>query len=653
MMRIGSIVLVGLTTLGCVSLVGCMDDAAQQHANAAKAIDEAAIQLSMLSPDADIAGQGAQRVLNTLRSVDVQSGPLASVRSALSAKAQLVLGEASLAQSRMARREVALLGGRIEARFRSLQRLQSFAQNVPFSPRQLGADALERGIDDRSARRRQSEVQIDAIQQEIDKLSLQRDQDAREIAESRNISHEQRAVALQTGNTSSIPDLEHAGASLASLAPLETRLELLGMSIATLKDQQRQLRLVVDGETSTIEAIETESADLRGFISARSGQVDSMQDRIQTLRRDLLTDASALASAEAGPLHDSATAAMGHFDAAASDAKRAARQAGSNAMADRVLELAARQSSLTTSVSRFMSLNRNASLLDRLASQGNLDDAAALRDQARSLATQRDDAMETARTAAQAAVAIADQLGDGVTAEAIRSRLGSMQDLLEGKPITVTETVVVPPAPMPEQPVPSGDAAGGAPAAAAITFIKGISLASMGDPAGVMEAKSASDCTAAPAICELLDVAVQLVPAMARVNSLAAKTFTGPNAMGIQMAQGMLDPEAMKAMLAPMLDSLSATQSTIDNNTATVLVTSALGESYNLTLTLKDGAWLVTAGTMDSGQNLTGPETIAPLRKILAEIEMLKTQIESGQIDSAESYLKQFEAIAAELQELN
>ncbi len=53
MMRIGSIVLVGLTTLGCVSLVGCMDDAAQQHADAAKAIDEAAIQLSMLSPDAD------------------------------------------------------------------------------------------------------------------------------------------------------------------------------------------------------------------------------------------------------------------------------------------------------------------------------------------------------------------------------------------------------------------------------------------------------------------------------------------------------------------------------------------------------------------------------------------------------------------------
>ena len=651
-MRIGSIVLVGVTTLGCVSLGGCTDDAARQHADAAQAINNAAIELSMLSPDSDTAAQGAQRVLNTLRSIDVQSGSLEGVRSALSAKAELILGTASLTQSRVARREVALLGGRIEARLLSLQRLQSFAENVPFTPRQLGADALERGIDDRNAQRRQGKMQIDTLQQEIDKLSLQRDQDARAIAESRYISHEQRALALQTGNTSSIPDIEHAGASLASLAPLETRLELLGMSIAALKDQQRQLQLVVDGDTSTIEAIETESADLRGFISARSGQVDAMQNRIQTLRRDLLTDASALATAETGVLHDKATAAMGHFDAAASNAKRAARQTGSNAMADRALELAARQSALTTSVSRFMSLNRNAFLLDRLASQGDMDDTAALRDQARSLATRRDDAMETARTAAQAAVGIADQLGEGVTAEAIRARLGSMQDLLDGKPIAVAETVVVTPAPAPSQPVPSGDAADGAPAAAAIRFIKGMSLAMVGDPSGVTQAKSASDCTTAPAICEFLDMAVQLRVALASVNSVAGKTFTGPDAIGIQMAQNMLDVKTMRDMLAPMLDSLAPTKSTIDSNTATVAINSALGETFNVTLTLKDGAWLVVAGTRDFGPNLGGASTIALLRKMLAELELLKSHLESGQVDSAEAYLKQFGAIADQLQTL-
>ena len=146
MFRIGMPSLASLSAVACLTLCGCMDEAAKQHGEAVKAIDAAAVRLGMLSPDLNAAAKEAQSVLNALRAIDVQSGPLASVRSALTAKAQLVLGEASLEAAVVSRREVATLGGRIEARLQSLQRLQSFADHARFTPTQLGFDALEQSM---------------------------------------------------------------------------------------------------------------------------------------------------------------------------------------------------------------------------------------------------------------------------------------------------------------------------------------------------------------------------------------------------------------------------------------------------------------------------------------------------------------------------
>ena len=647
-----------LAALMCLSLGGCMDEAATQHAEAAKAIDTAAVRLDMLSPDIEAAAQEAQSVLQALRAIDVPSGPLASVRSALTAQAQLVLGEASMNAGRATRREVASLGGRIEARLLSLRRLQSFAEHARFTPQQLGAHALEQSMDSRSDRRRTHKAQIDSLQQRIDDLHTQRNADAQHIAHIRQTAQAQRTAALHAGTSAAIPDLEHAGVSLADLAPLESRLELLDIEIESLQDEQRQLQLISHGETSTIDGLESESTELEAFITARNAQIDSMQDRIQTLRHDLVTDATALAAAETGPLRETTADALEHFDAAATESQRAARQAGRNAMADRVLELAARQSALTMAVTRYLSLDRNADLLDRLASQGELNDAAAVREQARQLSNQRDDAMEQARAAAHAAIGIADQLDDGITAESIRARLGSMQDLLDGKPITVHKPVIVTADPTPTQPTTSGE--GTAPPAAitaAITFIKASALAELGNADAVADAKAVSDCQTNPGICKMLDVMAQVLPAIASLNTLAGQTFTGPAAMGIQQAQTMLDPAMLEGMVRPMLDMLKVTGATAEGGTATVHFHFEMGPmgSTNVTvlLSLHDGAWLVTGGQDPQGDGPGDTAKIAAAQSLLDQIAALRAKVQSGQINSAVAYLQQFEKLGAALQALS
>jgi hypothetical protein len=648
MNRTGMYSLSSLAAIGCLALTSCMDEAQKQHAQAAKAIDAVAIKLEMLSPDVNAAAQEAQSALHTLRSIDVQSGPLSSVRSALSAKAQLVLGEASVNASRAARRNVASLSGRIEARMLSLHRLRTFSENAPFTPRQLGVDALDQGLDDRSSMQAQYEQQIDMLQRQIDSLQSEHDQYADHIANARQDAHAQRSSALHEGTSESIGDIQEAAQSLEAVAPLETKVELLSMDIAILQDQQRQLDLLIDGESDTITAIKTESADLRGFISARSGQIDDVRERMRTLQGDLETDATALAIAETGPLLEHATAAIEHFNAAANEAQRAARQAGRNGMADRVLELTARQSALTMATSRFMSLNRNAALLERLASQGDMRDGAALREQARALGAQRDDAMEQARNAAQAAVDVAEQLDDGITAEAIRSKLGSMQDLLNGKVITVANVATPSLPPTPVMPTEGSDdsAAPAEAIAVATAFLKDGVLAGAGDQEAADNAKAMVNCDSTPEICSAIELSAKALPALASLNELASTTFTGPEAMGISQMQAMLDPAMIKGMIAPMLSMVASTNSSMNGNVASVQFQLGPGNGITINLLQDNGTWVVSGGEMP----FTNAAHLAQGKAMLEQIESVRTQLESGEMSSAMDYLQKAQDLSAAMQ---
>jgi len=459
-MRIRTITLSTLTL--AVALAGCTNEAAEQRRAAVKVIDAAQTRLEMIPFDLPAAAAEATQVLADLRAVDAPAGALAGMKGALSARAEMIIAEAALDAARTDRRSAAQLTGRIEARLLAVADLQRFVDHAPFRAENLGVATLQQDVDSRVQLIRALDVQARQFQDTVDALkSVQREAQL-QVVDAREHAFQMRDTALEEASADSIGALTHSGQLIAELAPEESRLDELDTEIKNTLTALEQLHLLIDGETATIEAIEVEHEAIDSFIQARTEQVAAVEAHIATLKQDLVADAASLASLEAGSLTSSAADAMGHFEAAAMQAQRAARADRRNGGADLVLAVAARQAALGVVTSRLQLLNRASTVFNVLAAQPNLPDAATWREHARTLNTSRDAALQQAVETADAAMEAAEQLDDDVTSEAIRARIGTLQAAFAGRAVSAAAVAAPPavpttPAAPPQQPTDPSD----------------------------------------------------------------------------------------------------------------------------------------------------------------------------------------------------
>ena len=441
-----------------IALAGCTNEAAEQRRAAVKVIDAAQIRLEMIPFDMPAAAAEATKVLADLRAVDVPSGALAGMKGALAARAEMIIAEAALDLARIDRRSAAQLAGRIEARMLAVADLQRFVDHAPFHAENLGVATLQLDIDSRVQLIQALDVQARQFQGTIDALqSVQREAQL-QVAAAREHAFQVRDAALEQAGADSIEALRHSGNLIASLAPEESRLDELDLEIKNTLTALEQLHLLIDGETATIEAIETEHGAIDRFIQARTEQVVAVEAHIATLKQDLVADAATLATLESGPLTSSAADAMGHFEAAATQAHRAARADRRNGGADLVLAVAARQAALGVATSRLQSLNRASTVFNVLAAQPDLPDAAIWREHARSLNTSRDAALQQAVETADAAMEAAEQMDDSITSETIRARIGTLQAAFAGRAVSAADVAApAKPTTPPQQPTDPSD----------------------------------------------------------------------------------------------------------------------------------------------------------------------------------------------------
>ena len=437
---------ISLSTLSlAIALAGCTNEAAEQRRAAVKVIDAAQTRLEMIPFDLPSAAAEATQVLADLRAVDAPAGALAGMKGALSARAEMIIAEAALDAARIDRRIAAQLTGRIEARLLAVADLQRFVDHAPFRAESLGVATLQLDVDNRVQLIRALDVQAKQFQDTVDALkSVQREAQL-QVVDARKHAFQMRDAALAEAGADSIGALTQSGQLIAELAPEESRLDELDTEIKNTLTALEQLHLLIDGETATIEAIEIEHEAIDSFIQARIEQVAAVEAHIATLKQDLVADAASLASLEAGSLTSSAADALEHFEAAATQAQRAAHADRRNGGADLVLAIAARQAALSVVTSRLQSLNRASTVFNVLAAQPNLPDAATWQEHARTLNTSRDAALQQAVETADAAMEAAGQLDDDVTSEAIRARIGTLQAAFAGRAVTAA-TVAAPPA---------------------------------------------------------------------------------------------------------------------------------------------------------------------------------------------------------------
>ena len=428
-----------LTCLAIVAtavLGGCVNEAAEQRRAEAKTVQTAQHDMDMLPFDVQEAAKAAGRVVNDLRAVSATTGPLAGLKSAITARAELVMADAAIDASRADRRTAAQLAGRIEARLLALADLEQFIAHAPFRAEQLGVSTLQRDASSRADLVGALQMQAAQFEQTIEGLRQTQAQAQAQVAAARANAMNMRDEALGVGGADAIDGLAQSGAMLAAIAPDESRLDELQQQIALTLAALEQLRLLIDGEAATIAAIEAEQAAIDGFIRERAAQVDAVQQHVAHLRDDLAEDATALAALEADVLPGASATALQHFTKAASEAGKAARADRGNGGADIVLEVAARQGALSVAANRLQNVTRSLSVFNLLASIPGMPDAAAWREQARAMGLVRDEALAAAVDAADSAMAAAERMSDNGPAEAIRQRIKTLQSAFAGSAVS-------------------------------------------------------------------------------------------------------------------------------------------------------------------------------------------------------------------------
>ncbi|MCH2135520.1 MAG: hypothetical protein MK101_02940 [Phycisphaerales bacterium] len=658
-MRTGFILTLALTAATAMGLTGCKDDAAKHHEAQAKALQKAIDEMAALSPDPQAAADEAKIILTSLKRVDVASGPLANVRSSLSAQAQMTIARATVSSAAQARLDAASLSGQIESKVLALRQLEALAQHATFERSQLGGPALEQDINTRRQLQGDHEQAVDAAQARIDELQQERDALAADISDRRQRAHALRSQAADQELDTALDSIDASGAVLKALAPDESRLDALDLEIESLRVSQVVPEHKHTGEAHRIDVNESELTQVDAFVRSRDDQISDVRRHVDRLSREITEDASALSELELGKLSTASAEAIKTFEAAATDAQRAARQGGRSPQADKLLELSARQAALSTSTSRYLSLERSARLMEQVASLQT--QAAALSEDARSLTTQRDAAMQQTRDLLQSARTSANQAGQGPMADSIRRRLESVQSLLDGKPITVEEPALPPPPPPAPAPAPpgqpaSGDASGSdvdtaAATAAALAYVKDGTLAGLGDDAASTRLRAMYDCQANPGLCEAQDLGDRILPEMSSLNKLAASTFRGPEAAAIGQIQMFLDPQMLRSMIEPMLGQLKASNTIVQGDTVQVTISLPPESSFKLRLRQIDGQWKLVGGEM-AGMALGGQQQIQTLKSILSEMADLRSQVERKSI-SAAKYLEAFQILGERMQKLN
>jgi PBP1b-binding outer membrane lipoprotein LpoB len=640
--------------LGAVLLGGCFNEEAQQHREATKAIEKARMQLDALPPNVQDAAKKAQSVINALRSIDVKSKRLSQLRNGLTARAELTLGEAALDTVRRQRREAAALAGQVEARLLAMLDLSTFVEYATFRAQDMGADALQQDAEARVRQQRAFQNQREQLDQLIATMASQKDARQDAIGRARQEAHHLRMAALDRSGSAAVQDLEAVGRMLATLAPEESDIDRLNMQLEGQEISRAQIQLLIEGEQATIEAIESEAQSLAEFVQARQAQVEKARQRLETLESDMLKDAAQLAELETGVLQAAALEALGHFDTAAAEAQRAARAASRSGAAPEVaLEVGARQAALAVAAGRLIAVSRAATIFDTLSAQGGIADAATWREHARALAVQRNEALTLAVETADAAQEIAAKLGDGTAAEAIRARIGTLQNAFAGRAVSAAE-VSTPaadaPSGMPQTPT-SGPVDPNDAGAVGTAFARDSVLAMLGDQQAKAGALAILDCDGNPALCEGLNFTATVMPKFQTILTSATAAFADdagtPEAQMAMQFLSMLNPEALMEMARPMLANLQPDDVQIDGDKATVTVTAG-DDTMSISMNRTPAGWRVTEAVSDKGA-LSEVVRAGNLEAAIQQLDAIAAGLDDGSIDSFQALIMRLGPVMEEM----
>ena len=640
---------IGALLLAAALLGGCFNEAAQQHREATKAIDKAQMRMASLPPNAQDAAKEAQAVIHALRSMDIKSKRLSQMRNGLTARAELVLGEAALDTVRSQRREAAALAGQVEARMLAMLDLKTFVDHATFRAQDLGADALQQDAEARMRQQRAFEQQQTQLDELIATMDAQKQARQEAIGHARQDAHSLRMAALERSGAAAIGDLEAVGRMLEALAPDESDVDRLNLELAGQEVSRDQIRLLIQGEGATIEAIETEAQSLSEFVEARQAQVAKARQRLDTLESDMLDEAAQLAELETGVLQSAAQEALGHFDTAASEAQRAARQAGrSGAAPEYALEVGARQAALAVSAGRLISLSRASTIFDALSAQSGIADAATWREHARAIGEHRNEALTKAVESADAAQETASQLGGSTAALAIQARIGTLQNAFAGRAVSAAQ-IETPVTPTGMPATPSGDPNDAS--AVGVAFARNSILATLGDQQAKTAALAVLDCNNKPDLCEGMNFICTVMPKFMTILSKATATFADdastPEGQMAMQFMSMLNPEMLLQMARPMLADLQADDVQIDGDDATVTVT-AEDDTMAISMIRTPAGWRVTEATSDKGA-LSEIVIQGNLKTAMQELDAIQTGLDDGSIDSFQVLIMRLGPIMEEM----